>query len=609
MSDPIELEVTEILHNMGIAKIHRTIDSSDNPILIIIPKDTTNYKTLQFEIGTDPEASAYNCESACRDYLDHKIISALQIFVTDNWDKIKPEYEKEGKQDDNNANSDKKNKLNITYRPRYTDEEKNLLAEAILINKEAYWIISDNGDITVSKNPIKLNDKNRIEPLTEEQYLTKPYRFTSEAEVQDYVKKATSLRLDDIYHMIKKVVRKYLDADDYHTSIVTLSIIFTYYQDRVGTTHYLFFVGPPNCGKTNNLTLFEEMAYRCMASSGLSAANIYTFLGSWEEAMGTIAEDEADDIDETHDKMKVYKNGSRKGKPYHKIDLSSGRVQGRFFTFCFKAAAAERLPDPEKAGGLMQRIMTINCKSGSPKYDISEVTNPMGDSELEELHRELDHVHKLLLIYRMMHFHKKISDIYINLKNREKQLFKPLLRIFQGTRIQSTLVDILTEFVNKKRRENVDSLLAFTYDSVKRLIDEQKARGKNQLDTGAEKTKTAILFRGLWSLMTNETINPGKPATGKPNSYDSEQFGLFTQKEVASKVKVLGGELPKKRGQDRYYEFSEDTMDRLSRLYGEAREVTISLERPTASSSKSDDNDDLYDLYDSEGRQGKEQSK
>ena len=133
------------------------------------------------------------------------------------------------------------------------------------------------------------------------------------------VKKATSLRLDDIYHMIKKFVGKYLDADDYHISIVTLSIIFTYYQDRVGTTHYLFFVGPPNCGKTNNLTLFEEMAYRCMASSGLSAANIYTFLGSWEEGMGTIAEDEADDIDETHDKMKVYKNGSRKGKPYREI--------------------------------------------------------------------------------------------------------------------------------------------------------------------------------------------------------------------------------------------------------------------------------------------------
>ena len=127
--------------------------------------------------------------------------------------------------------------------------------------------------------------------------------------------------------MIKKIVKKYIDSDDFHISIITLSIIFTYYQDRVGTTHYLFFVGPPNCGKTNNLTLFEEMAYRCMGSSGLTAPNIYEFLGGKEEGMGTIAEDEADDIDESRDKMKVYKNGSRKGKPYHRIDTSSGRNQ------------------------------------------------------------------------------------------------------------------------------------------------------------------------------------------------------------------------------------------------------------------------------------------
>ena len=33
MSEPIELEITEILQNMGIAKIHRTVDSDDNPHL------------------------------------------------------------------------------------------------------------------------------------------------------------------------------------------------------------------------------------------------------------------------------------------------------------------------------------------------------------------------------------------------------------------------------------------------------------------------------------------------------------------------------------------------------------------------------------------------
>ena len=275
--------------------------------------------------------------------------------------------------------------------------------------------------------------------------------------------------------------------------------------------------------------------------------------------------------------MKVYKNGSRKGKPYHRIDTSSGRKQAKYYTFCFKAAAAERLPDAEKAGGLMQRIIVINCRSGDPDFDISEVVNPMGDDDFEGLRQELNDVHKILLIYRMQHFHKKIPNIYINLKNREKQLFKPILRIFQGTRIQETLRGILTEFVNKKRRETTNSLLAFLYESIKRLVDEKRAQQK-QIDG----TKTVLLsFKAIWQLITNPDINPGKPVPNKPNSYDSDEFGIFSIKEIGAKIRVLGGELPKHQGNEREYVFSADTVERLAKLYGDSPEVKINLEKPS----------------------------
>jgi hypothetical protein len=394
-------------------------------------------------------------------------------------------------------------------------------------------------------------------------------------EVKHYVQAASAnaLTLDTLYEIIKKVVRKYIDSNDFHTSIITVSIIFTYYQDRVGTTHYLFFVGPPNCGKTNNLTLFEEMAYRCMSSSGLTAPNMYEFLGGKEEGMGTIAEDEADDIDENRDKMKVYKNGSRKGKPYLRIDTSSGRNQGKFYTFCFKAAAAERLPDAEKAGGLMQRIIAINCRAGDPQYDISEVINPMGDDGFDGLRQELNHIHKLLLVYRLLHYHKKIPDIYTNLKNREKQLFKPILRIFQGSRTQEALRLILTNFVNVKRRENVDSLLAFLYDRVKEIVDKKKAQQVS--------SDVLVPFQAIWELIIDPIVNPGKLVSHKPNSYDSDEFGIFTKKEIGAKLRVLGGEPPKHKGTKRGWVFSEDTMVRLSKLYGDDTEITISLTKPT----------------------------
>ena len=314
MSEPIELEITEILQKMGIAKIHRRVDSDDTNILIIIPNDTTSCKSIEFKIDDTPENTAYNCESACRDYLDLKIISALQVFITNNWEQIKASEEEEGSTTE--AQSTQKT-VKTSYQPRFTDERLNFLAEAILIDGEPYWLISEAGAIRVSKDAIPTGKRRKVEPLAKDQYLTKAYSFSSEEEVKHYVELATNLNLDGFYDMIQKVVKKYIDSNRFHISIVTLSIIFTYYQDRVGTTHYLFFVGPPNCGKTNNLTLFEEMAYRCMGSSGLTAANIYEFLGGKEEGMGTIAEDEADDIDESRDKMKVYKNGSRKGKPYH----------------------------------------------------------------------------------------------------------------------------------------------------------------------------------------------------------------------------------------------------------------------------------------------------
>src|SRR5919197_5229544 len=111
----------------------------------------------------------------------------------------------------------------------------------------------------------------------------------------------------------------------------------------------------------------------------MTAANVYQFLGSGEEGIGTICEDEADNIDEDRDKMKVDKNGYTTGIPYHRTDTSAGRQQLKFNTFCFKAFAAEKLPDSVSAKGFNQRTIELPCVYGSPKYDISEVVNPAGE--------------------------------------------------------------------------------------------------------------------------------------------------------------------------------------------------------------------------------------
>ena len=50
--------------------------------------------------------------------------------------------------------------------------------------------------------------------------------------------------------------------------------------------------------------------------------------------------------------------------------------------------------------------------------------------------------------------------------------------------------------------------------------------------------------------MTNSEINPGKENQHK-SGYDSDEFGLFTKKEIGTNIRSLGGTLPDKKGSTR----------------------------------------------------------
>jgi hypothetical protein len=90
---------------------------------------------------------------------------------------------------------------------------------------------------------------------------------------------------------------------------------------------------------------------------------------------------EADGIDEDRTKMKIYKDGATTSVHVFRTDISFGRKQLRYKTFCFKAYAAEELPDAKKAKGFRQRCITFKCTYGSPRYDIAEVIEPGRDKK------------------------------------------------------------------------------------------------------------------------------------------------------------------------------------------------------------------------------------
>ena len=70
-----------------------------------------------------------------------------------------------------------------------------------------------------------------------------------------------------------------------------------------------------------------------------------------------------------------------------------------------------------------------------PEYDITEIINPAGDERQSQLLEELNEIRKLLLIFRLVKQNEPIPDIKLNIKNRDKQLCKPLLRLFQDSEL------------------------------------------------------------------------------------------------------------------------------------------------------------------------------
>jgi hypothetical protein len=434
------------------------------------------------------------------------------------------------------------------------------IAEAVIIAGIPKFAVAVPGEVSITLHDAIEIDDTIIRPLESMSYMDKPYRFGSTEGFEQLVENIRTKDLDALYKTVKSVWKKYIDADDFHISLCAADTVFTYFQDKIGLTHYLFFIGGNTSGKSNNITVLHYLAYRNMMDSGMTAPNVYTFLGSGEEGIGTICEDEADNIDQDFERMKVYKNGYTTGKPYHRIDTSfGGRKQGRFNTFCFKAFAAEELPDSVTAKGFNQRIIELPCVYGFPAHDISEVANPAGEEEYEELLQELHQVRNSLLIYRLLHFHEKIPDLNLNIQNREKQLFKPMLRVFQNTLTFNELLPVISKYVNQRRQSNADTLHAWLYRLVRDLI---KAQDTYELESGL-----------IWNTV-KETLQ-GKDIPYKPQSYDTVEFGIISQKGIIETLQHVFGAKPTKRHSGRSLIFDQNKLERLSRIYDLSIDVKV----------------------------------
>jgi hypothetical protein len=448
------------------------------------------------------------------------------------------------------------------------------IAEAVLIglHNTPHWICYDSVndhvsveefiDITEYELDTKGKDKRKklLYPPPKASYLDLPYTFKDTSDIKNLVEEVkTSETAATLLTKIKVQWRRYVNESDNHITLCSGDCVFTYFQDKLGMTHFLFFIGDNETGKSSNLQLFNRLAYRNFLSTDMTVPNVFRFFGSDYEGIGTLSQDEADGLDDDLPMLRIHKSGYTTGIRVPRTDLGNvnGPQQDVFNTFGFRAFAAEKRPTSLKAKGFNERTIEMPCTYGLPDYDIVEVINNADDPTNKALLNELDDLRIRLLIYRMIHHKEPISaDIDIGLVGREKQLWKPMLRVFQNYQSSfDSLRNVVSAYITEYREAKSHTQIAFLVRMISELID-QNSDSPNPY---------TLATSDIWDRYKKEL--PGGEEIGK-TSYKSNEYGDMSQKRLGELLRdQFRARPPRHRRTVRELVFDKTVLDRMKQKY------------------------------------------
>jgi hypothetical protein len=441
------------------------------------------------------------------------------------------------------------------------------LAEAVIIaNVPCFLQIDEEAKIIE-----RVEEPDRILiPVGKGGYPHEPYSFDSIDEVNTLLELAKKLTLDDVFKTVKDVWRGFNDMPEENLSLLAADTIFSYFQDRIGMTHYLFLVGDNGSGKNSALSTFYYTGYRPVQFSSPTAPNLYKVLGSVERGQVTIAVDEANSIDESKIMMDVMKTGYKSDGRVARIDTSFGRLQQFYFTFSLKIFAAERAPDNQRSKGFMDRTFILKCHPGVPKYKIDKVINPAGNINYQRLLDELQSLRKLLLLYRMIHYNDPLPDVKLNVEGRLDDLCSPLIRLFQNASVFEEIADVLSKFIEEKQVRKASTLEAFLCNLASDLVESQASY---QLESEL-----------VWN--TVKKTLPGETIPGSSQSYKSYEYGTISQRYIVGILRDRFGAILGSNGRRRLVTFEKDRLARMKQLYrADTDKVRIIKEQSTLDAS------------------------
>jgi len=365
-----------------------------------------------------------------------------------------------------------------------------------------------------------------------------PYIFASAEELEEYHKRARNETFDTLLSKVKSIYKIYVNTEQHYITILAADTIYSYFQDKFPTVHYNIFVGDNGSGKNSALLVYKYLGYRVFYVTAASAPNYFTFLGEIEECQGTIAEDEADDIGYDKEKKRILKTGYASGGSVPKVDLSNGRTQGSYLTYCMKWFAMEELPDYRKIKGILDRSFIYKFVTGEIPYNIKDVMKYSGDPKFKPLHNELIDIRKLLFAFRLIHYNDVIADVNLNIKHRSEELTKPVLRLFNSLGNAPLAIEeirvALSKFIEERNALKKNSIESKLYDVVNNLVKRRQEQAEAEKEY-QNLEPYSFYNEQMWAEAKN--VMNGQDIPYQTQSFYTVEYGAISHKTITGLYK------------------------------------------------------------------------
>ncbi|GFN40658.1 MAG: conserved hypothetical protein [Marine Group I thaumarchaeote] len=292
-----------------------------------------------------------------------------------------------------------------------------------------------------------------IRPLESHECGYLPYNYTKD-EIEELMR--TQLSKEELLDYIKQQIDRFIVASELDKHLILGDILVSYCQEQINTVHYPFFVGETESGKSSVTHLFKWLAYRCLYGEDIPNADIYNFLGTEEEGAGTIAEDEAQEIEKSREKIRTYKNSYSKGSVKPRIITTNySKTQVYYKTFCLKVFAGEKIPDDK---GFRERLAVVNMLEGTPQSNIKRLT-PEERAELIKLRNKI-------LVWKVQNIKKGIQRNDSGLKQRDQELWEDFLSVTWKTKYHEKCRETVLYYTKKRHEAIWNSLEARIFKIV-----------------------------------------------------------------------------------------------------------------------------------------------